>query len=113
LDLTFEDIGEQRLKNIARPVRVFRVLAAQKPAPERALALPDKPSIAVLPFDRDITGSWRDVGRALRFSAGRAAWPGPRTPRQLPAFRYRKEKSRERRTVCWREMDSNFQFRAG
>ena len=33
---------------------------------------------------------------------------GPRTPRQLPAFRYRKEKSRERRTVCWRGLDSSF-----
>jgi len=36
---------------------------------------------------------------------------GPAHTRQLPAFRYRKEKSRERRTVCWREMDSNHRFR--
>src|SRR4029077_6626922 len=43
----------------------------------------------------------------LRVSADRAAWPGPRTPRQLPAFRYTKEKSSERRTVCWSEQDSN------
>jgi len=43
-------------------------------------------------------------------SAGRIAWPGPRTPRQLPAFRYRKEKSSERPTVCWRGLDSNFQY---
>ena len=57
LDLTFEDIGEQSLKNIARPVRVYRVrLAAAETAPKSrrpqlpALALPDKPSIAVLPF---------------------------------------------------------------
>jgi adenylate cyclase len=50
LDLTFEDIGEQQLKNIARPVRVFRVVTGPKPAPEPPLALPDKPSIAVLPF---------------------------------------------------------------
>jgi hypothetical protein len=35
---------------------------------------------------------------------------GLRTPRQLPAFRYHKEKSRERRTVCWRGLDSNFQY---
>jgi adenylate cyclase len=53
LDLTFDDMGEQQLKNIARPIRVFRVVmerraeAAKEPAP---LALPDKPSIAVLPF---------------------------------------------------------------
>ena len=53
LDLVFEDLGEQQLKNVARPVRVFRVAmerrveGAKEPAP---LALPDKPSIAVLPF---------------------------------------------------------------
>jgi adenylate cyclase len=52
LDVTFEDMGEQRVKNIARPVRAFRVVAKNKPAPEpseppSALALPDKPSIAV------------------------------------------------------------------
>src|SRR5467141_3287281 len=47
LDLAFEDMGEQQVKNIARPVRVFRVrpdaaVSAVSPAP--ALALPDKPS---------------------------------------------------------------------
>ena len=41
----------------------------------------------------------------------RAAWPRPRTRRQLPAFRYRKEKSSERPTVCWRATDSNHQSR--
>jgi len=63
LDLVFEDIGEQQLKNIARPVRVYRV-RSESPLPnpppragkgrvgviEAPLALPDKPSIAVLPF---------------------------------------------------------------
>jgi tetratricopeptide (TPR) repeat protein len=53
LDLVFEDIGEQLLKNIARPVRVFRI-AASASSPVTAapvpLTLPDKPSIAVLPF---------------------------------------------------------------
>ena len=48
LDCRFEDIGEQDLKNIARKVRAFRVGVGE---PERpALALPDKPSLAVLPF---------------------------------------------------------------
>ena len=53
LDLAFEDLGEQALKNIARPVRAYRVAmerraeAAKEPT---LLALPDKPSIAVLPF---------------------------------------------------------------
>ena len=52
LDCTFEDIGDQSLKNIARPVRVYRVRADRVAAPAAgpAPALPDKPSIAVLPF---------------------------------------------------------------
>jgi TolB-like protein/class 3 adenylate cyclase len=54
VDLAFEDMGEQALKNIARPIRVYRVhdaTAAKGPSqPAPALPLPDKPSIAVLPF---------------------------------------------------------------
>jgi class 3 adenylate cyclase/TolB-like protein len=58
LDLAFQDMGKQALKNIARPLRVYRVrLANIETTPEIApdetappLALPDKPSIAVLPF---------------------------------------------------------------
>jgi adenylate cyclase len=54
LDLAFEDMGEQQAKNIARPVRVFRIAAPVIGQPTAtampALALPDKPSIAVLPF---------------------------------------------------------------
>ena len=77
LSFLFEDLGEQQVKNIARPVRVYRVRDALTHPPlragsplsriagegaerseagegnlpaTRALALPDKPSIAVLPF---------------------------------------------------------------
>jgi TolB-like protein/class 3 adenylate cyclase len=52
LDLTFDDLGEQRLKNIARPVRIYRVrlVTAENTSVQPALPLPDKPSIAVLPF---------------------------------------------------------------
>jgi adenylate cyclase len=68
LPFVFEDLGEQQVKNIARPVRVYRV-RTESPLPnppplagegsargarvgagEPPLALPDKPSIAVLPF---------------------------------------------------------------
>ena len=49
LDIAFEDAGEQALKNIARPVRVYRV-RTEKAAVKASSALPDKPSIAVLPF---------------------------------------------------------------
>jgi len=69
LPFVFDDLGEQQVKNIARPVRVYRVLReaplANPPPQARegsarnalvealeppALPLPDKPSIAVLPF---------------------------------------------------------------
>jgi TolB-like protein/cytochrome c-type biogenesis protein CcmH/NrfG len=51
LDIAFEDMGVQKLKNIARPVQVYRVRLTEAIAPaEPALTLPDKPSIAVLPF---------------------------------------------------------------
>ena len=50
LDLAFEDTGEQQVKNIARPVHIWRVRLGAKPAVSAPLALPDKPSIAVLPF---------------------------------------------------------------
>ena len=46
-----DDLGETMLKNIDRPVRVYRVrYATSEPATPRRLTLPDKPSIAVLPF---------------------------------------------------------------
>jgi adenylate cyclase len=56
LDITFEDMGEQQVKNISRPVRAYRVsvgaVAIEKPTvlSTQSLPLPDKPSIAVLPF---------------------------------------------------------------
>jgi adenylate cyclase len=59
LAFSFEDMGEQQVKNIVRPVRVHRIVLGEGPnasepttavPPKPALALPDKPSIAVLPF---------------------------------------------------------------
>jgi class 3 adenylate cyclase len=57
LNLTFDDMGDQSLKNIARPVRVYRVRLTADNTPGvtpsesgPTLTLPDKPSIAVLPF---------------------------------------------------------------
>ncbi|MGH8221713.1 MAG: adenylate/guanylate cyclase domain-containing protein [Woeseiaceae bacterium] len=62
LPFRYDDLGEQSVKNIRKPVRAYKVLmpifdfsAATAPAPpqtgESAPALADKPSIAVLPFD--------------------------------------------------------------
>ena len=55
VDAEFEDLGEQDLKNVADPIRIYRIAggrsssAAVSPAKD-TLSLPDKPSIAVLPF---------------------------------------------------------------
>ncbi len=56
IDLAFEDLGEQEVKNIDRPVQVWRWVAdglSAEPTSLRSepLSLPDKPSIAVLPLD--------------------------------------------------------------
>ena len=62
VDHSFEDIGEQSLKNIAEPMRAWRVRLSGETAPAarpaasasqrpQTLVLPDKPSIVVLPFD--------------------------------------------------------------
>ena len=54
LDLGFEYLGEHEVKNIKEPVRVYKVLFGSdvpNPLAEEKPGLPDKPSIAVLPFD--------------------------------------------------------------
>ena len=50
LDLGFIDKGEIELKNIQRPVQIFVIGGARVDGQATALPLPDKPSIAVLPF---------------------------------------------------------------
>src|SRR6516165_1754797 len=54
VEAEFADLGEQSLKNISQPLRVYRIgssSAAKQPITAPApLPLPDKPSIAVLPF---------------------------------------------------------------
>ena len=55
VDIAVDDIGEQNVKNIVRPVRVYRAATKDTSqslsAVEPTLTVPDKPSIAVLPFD--------------------------------------------------------------
>jgi adenylate cyclase len=61
IDVAFDNIGEQTLKNIAEPMRAWRIRPAGEASPAirsssspiqvQDLALPDKPSIVVLPFD--------------------------------------------------------------
>jgi adenylate cyclase len=55
LNVGFEDRGEQQLKNISKPVRTYAVRSGASSVlterPSTAPPLPDKPSIAVLPFE--------------------------------------------------------------
>lgn len=69
----FEDLGERSLKNIDRPVRLYAaqlataspVPSAKQPAESTKLPLPDKPSIAVLPFD-----NMGEAGEDIYFADG-------------------------------------------
>lgn len=69
----FEDLGERSLKNIDRPVRLYAaqlataspVSSAKQPAESTKLPLPDKPSIAVLPFD-----NMGEAGEDIYFADG-------------------------------------------
>ncbi len=66
LKLAYDDLGAQSLKNIAEPVRVYRVQpGTAKPAQAPPLPLPTKPSIAVLPFE-----SMSDDPEQVYFSDG-------------------------------------------
>ncbi len=56
LDLDYEDLGEQQVKNIVEPVRAYKIVESSKEVPlsleitKNTLELPTKPSIVVLPF---------------------------------------------------------------
>jgi len=73
LEVAFEDMGEQDLKNVAEPVRIYRVAAGRSattapPPKKESPTLPDRPSVAVLPFE-ELGGDPGQTG----FSEGLAA----------------------------------------
>jgi adenylate cyclase len=85
LPIAFEDLGEHDLKNVARPVRVFRIVLEEKPAAatgatRRRSALPlDRPALAVLPFqnlggDGETEFFLDSVGEDLITELARARW---------------------------------------
>ena len=119
LDLAFEDLGEQQVKNIGQPVRVWRWIrcsVAKRPLSGAgkiaAPLLPDKPSIAVLPFDnlsRDpdqeyfSDGLTEDLITDLSQLSGLFVTPATRSFRTRDGPR---RPSRSRRTwacaTCWK-----------
>ena len=76
LDLGFEDIGEQNLKNISRPIRVYRVSGASAPLrPPPPAAAPTMPPAAAAPRTRSPL-PWV-IGAAIAVAIGAAvAWQG-------------------------------------
>jgi class 3 adenylate cyclase len=122
LDLTFDDLGEQNLKNITRPVRVYRVrLATAKNTPKvtptqsgPVLTLPDKPSIAVLPF-QNMSGDPEQEYFADGMVEEIITAPHPLAVRYRSEFelhlqrsKYRREAggARTRRSLCARRLGS-------
>jgi adenylate cyclase len=83
-DLAFQDMGEQQFKNIARNVRVYRVrLDNVAPTPLPQLGLPDKPSIAVLPF-QNMSG---DAEKGNELAPLHHSITSSATPSSVPAGR--------------------------
>ena len=85
LSITFEDFGEHEVKNIARPVRVFRIVLDERPTPQastgrrRAAAPLDRPALAVLPFqnlggDEETDFFLDSVAEDLITELARARW---------------------------------------
>ena len=84
--------------------------------PERDLNLLSHRRIDVAVLEIGLTEIFLPVGaihRAIPISADRAAPAGPARPREKPASRRGRAKSRETRTLRWREMDSNHWSRHG
>jgi FixJ family two-component response regulator len=74
LHFVFEDLGEQQVKNIARPVRVYRIPISEEAPSKAPLRASDKSSLVALPFN--MSG-----GLELCSVAGRTL----RSPRSLPS----------------------------
>jgi adenylate cyclase len=85
LSIGFEDIGEYEVKNLPRPVRVFRVVLEEKaagparPTQRRTSLPPERPALAVLPFqnlggDAETEFFLDSIGEDLITELARARW---------------------------------------
>ena len=91
LNAKFDDMGAHTLKNITKPVRVYRVaLGPTENKGTPAFTLPDKPSIAVLPFT-NMSGDFGPGIPRRRHRRGYAdgAIPGLQPVRRRPQFEFR------------------------
>src|SRR6202049_2697406 len=76
VDAAFDDLGEQSLKNIARPLRVYRVRLGEvsgTDTPAAAPALPDKPTVAHPPAAGVPSAARRGVGNGYSCGSARAS----------------------------------------
>jgi adenylate cyclase len=79
IGVEFVDHGEQTLKNIGHPLRAYKLVATDlAPSPAPTLSLPDKPSLAVLPFI-NMSGDPEQEYFADRHHRGRRRAPGHRS----------------------------------
>ena len=78
LPFVFEDLGEQQVKNIARPVRVYRIPIAENTPAKAPLRAPDNPSLAVLPF-KNMSGSQELISVAAQTLRSPRSWPSAAT----------------------------------
>jgi FixJ family two-component response regulator/class 3 adenylate cyclase len=80
LPFVFEDLGEQQVKNIARPVRVYRIPITENTPAEAPLGVSEKTSLAVLRF-RNVGGSQELIPVGAQTLRSRRSWPsGSATP---------------------------------
>jgi len=75
LPFVFEDLGEHRVKNIARPVRVYRIPISENAPAKAELWAPDTQSLVVLPFKKASGGQ----------ELCSVAWRTFQSPRSLPS----------------------------
>jgi FixJ family two-component response regulator len=78
LPFVFEDLGEQRVKNIARPVRVYRIPITENASAQAPSRPPDKPSLAVLPF-QNMRGDPELISVAAQTLSSPRSWPSGST----------------------------------
>ena len=74
LPFVFEDLGEQQVKNIARPVRVYRIPITENAPAKAPLRAPDNPSLAVLPF-KNMRGGPELISVAAQTLRSPRSWP--------------------------------------